>query len=92
MGRLCRFCAAECIPLEINLLGLRGGRCYPSERFFSLAAKEGAKAVIGCDAHESSFLRDADGVEACRALARRCGISVLETVPCKDPFALFKSR
>ena len=92
MERLCRFCAAEYIPLEINLLGLRGGRCYPSERFFRLAAKAGAKAVIGCDAHEIGFLRDTDGIEACLALARRCGIPVLETVPLRDPFALFKSQ
>ena len=92
MQRLCRFCAAREIPLEINLLGLRGGRCYPSERFFRIAAQSGAKAIIGCDAHESGFLRDTEGIEKCRALAERCGIPLLQTISCKDPFALLKTK
>ena len=39
--RLCRGAKALDIPLEINLLGFRGGRSYPCDRFFSIAAKEG---------------------------------------------------
>lgn len=39
------------LPLEVNMLGFRDGRNYPSDRFFSLASEMGASFVIGCDAH-----------------------------------------
>ena len=51
MRRLCREAKSCDIPLEINMLGLRQGRNYPSERFFRLVAEEGCKVVIGSDAH-----------------------------------------
>lgn len=52
MGRVCR-AAKECgIPLEINMLGLRQGRHYPSDRFFSVVAEENCSVVIGSDAHK----------------------------------------
>lgn len=40
------------IPLEINLLGVRGGRCYPTEKFWSTVGELSAPVTIGIDAHE----------------------------------------
>lgn len=48
------------IPLEINLLGIREGRVYPTERFFEIAGAEGAPITIGIDAHSPSALLDTD--------------------------------
>jgi histidinol-phosphatase (PHP family) len=46
------------IPLEINLLGIREGRCYPTERFWRIAAEEGAPVTVGIDAHSPSAILD----------------------------------
>lgn len=47
------------MPLEYNLLGLRAiceGRCsgigYPAQKFWELAAQEGAKVIMNVDAHQ----------------------------------------
>ena len=54
--RLCLASRDLDIPLEINLLGIRGSRHYPSDRFFSIAGKVGAPVTIGVDAHASNDL------------------------------------
>ena len=52
MRRLCREAKSCNIPLEINMLGLRQSRNYPSDRFFRLVAEESCPVVIGSDAHK----------------------------------------
>ncbi len=49
--RLCEGARDMNIPLEINFLGIRGGRHYPSIRFFEIAKKVGNKVIFGIDAH-----------------------------------------
>lgn len=57
-ARLCK-CAKELnIPLELNLLGIREGRTYPTEDFFEIASKMGNDIVIGYDAHSPSDFLD----------------------------------
>ena len=48
------------IPLEFNLLGLQTHRNYPNRLFWEMVAQEGAKAIIGFDAHQPAVLRDED--------------------------------
>ncbi len=56
--RLCK-CAKELnIPLEINLLGIREGRTYPSEDFFDIAKDVENDIIIGVDAHSPSAFLD----------------------------------
>ena len=58
MRRICQ-CAKRCnIPLEINFLGLREGRRYPSKRFFEIAAEEDCTIVLGSDAHSPDVVSD----------------------------------
>lgn len=84
MTRLCREANRYDMPLEINGLGLREGRYYPSESFFRIAAREGSKAIFGCDAHSPDTVGLADNYEEARRLADRCGIELIETtVPVK---------
>lgn len=53
--------AKDCgIPLELNLLGLMTKRNYPNRLFWEMVAEEGAKAIIGFDAHQPAVLRDED--------------------------------
>ena len=75
MHRLCRT-ARDCgTPLEINLLGIREGRPYPSERFWRIAAEEGNTVILGCDAHRPQDVRDRESEPAALALMERCGLT-----------------
>ncbi len=67
---LCRCVKALDIPLEYNVLGTlysdKGrfrGLGYPAHAFWETAAEEGAKCVIGVDAHDPSHLRNIEGFE-----------------------------
>lgn len=57
-GRLIELCKSMDIPLEINLLGVRDHRIYPSDDFFSLVGEIGAKVSIGTDAHSADVAYD----------------------------------
>lgn len=79
--RLCRYLSSKDIPVEINLLGVREGRHYTSERFLSIAQRCGNSAVIGCDAHFPTALSDPEPMEKCRALSEKYGLPLVETLP-----------
>ena len=71
--RLCLAAKKLQIPLEINLLGVRQGRHYPDERFFSIAAEVGNDIVIGADAHAPSEL-ETMGLEQAMDMVKRLGL------------------
>lgn len=81
MRRLCERCLALNIPLEINLLGLRTARHYPSDRFFRIAAEVGNPVVLGCDAHAPCDMAVPENVAEGYAMAERLGLRVLERLP-----------
>lgn len=56
--RLCKRAKQLNIPLELNLLGIREGRTYPSDDFFEVASKVGNDILIGYDAHSPSDFLD----------------------------------
>ncbi len=57
-SKLCLCAKKQNIPLELNLLGIREGRMYPTEDFFEIAAKVGNDIAIGYDAHSPSDFLD----------------------------------
>ncbi len=63
MTRLCEAAAKLDMPLEVNLLGMRGGRNYPNECFWEIAGRVGNRVVLGLDAHAPEDTRD-DASEA----------------------------
>lgn len=79
--RLCRYLKEKDIPVEINLLGLRDGRHYPSDRFFRIAQSVGNSAIIGCDAHFPEALSDPKPIEMCRLAAKTYGLPLVEFLP-----------
>ena len=81
MRRLCRAARETDTPLEINLLGIREGRQYPYERFWQIAAEEGNAVLLGFDAHRPEHLLDAASEREALALAKRCGLRLLDTLP-----------
>ncbi len=83
MRRLCETARACQVPLEINLLGLAEGRCYPNEAFWRIAGAAGCTAVLGCDAHRPAQLRVPALEARARAMAARCGVPVQQTLALK---------
>ena len=84
--RLCVNAKALNIPLEINLLGLREHRNYPSERFWEIAGALQCPAVFGCDAHSPQDVADPGNLRDAENFARRFGIVPEPDVPLKKPF------
>ena len=81
MQALCRDAKSCGIPLEINLLGIRSGRHYPAMRFWEIAAEEGCKVILGCDAHDPAALQDTAPEVTALELVRDLGLELLERVP-----------
>ena len=86
MARLCEKAKAVDVPLEINLLGLRQGRCYPSELFWPLAREAGCRVVLGCDAHDPNDVAAPEQVELALDFARRFGVVPEPQIALKKPF------
>ncbi len=76
--RLIRCAMDNRMPLEINLLGIQGGRHYPNPKFWPLVGELGAEVVIGCDAHEPSSLADNAAYDKALAMVERYGLRLVE--------------
>lgn len=53
-------CERSGTPIEINCLGLRQGRPYPSKELFKLSKEYNVKYVLGVDAHEPDNFNQKD--------------------------------
>lgn len=69
--KLCRAAVRLGLPLEINLLGVRGKRHYPRKSFWRVAAEEGVEVVVGFDAHNSLSAYDAESISVAMKLIER---------------------
>lgn len=80
MGELIRETANCGLCIELNLLGLREGRHYPSRRLLEIAAEENCPVILGYDAHSPEDLSD-DGIEdEVSKLTRGLNLNILDTV------------
>ena len=80
MKQLCRYARQADIPLELNLLGMRSGRHYPSVEFFALAAEEGCKIILGMDAHEPYDIQETESEQKALEIVRHFGLNLLDAV------------
>lgn len=76
--RLCEGAKRMGVPLEINLLGLRAGRHYPSREFFKIAAEVGNDIVIGSDAHSPRDVADVVSEKRALQMAKELGLKLVE--------------
>lgn len=76
------------MPIEYNLLGMATGRTYPRHQFWQEAARLGAVAVLGCDAHSPDRVANAAEIARARAYLDGLGIKITDEVRLARP--LFK--
>ncbi|MBR4961900.1 MAG: histidinol-phosphatase [Clostridia bacterium] len=84
-SRLIRCAMENDVPLEINMLGIAGGRHYPCEDFWALAGEMGASAVIGCDAHEPYALTMEDAYGRAMEIAQKYSLRLVRPT-LRSPF------
>lgn len=78
MKELCLVAKELDIPLEINLLGIRENRAYPTDAFWQVAGEVGCKAIFGCDAHKPEEMARPDDIEKGKFLADRFKVELIE--------------
>ena len=66
------------IPLEINFLGLREQRHYPSEVFLKIATEVGNDIIFGSDAHEPESVFDWKTEEKAKKIVQELGLHLIE--------------
>lgn len=76
------------IPLEINLLGLRERKNYPSPQFWEIVGEIRCPVVLGCDAHSPEDLAEPDNLREAEAFAKRFDICIEPDVRLRNPFQL----
>ena len=76
--RLCRAAKRFHVPLEINLLGIRSGRHYPSNEFFKIAVEEGNDVILGTDAHNPYVVCDPESEAQALKMVQTLGLHLLD--------------
>lgn len=84
---LCKSMKSMGIPAELNLLGFEQHRPYPSPRFWEIVAETGCPCIIGCDSHTVRTVADPHVVSHAKQYLAHFGLTPLETVPLRNPFA-----
>lgn len=74
MHRLCEAASDADVPLEINFLGIRQSRYYPTPAFLSIASEVGAPVTFGFDAHSPDVAYDGESFPKAMALVEKYGL------------------
>ncbi len=75
--RLCLASKELDIPLEINLLGIRNKKHYPSEDFWKIVGEIGAPVTIGYDAHASENFADIEQLIKANKLIKKYNLNYI---------------
>lgn len=78
MRRLCKAAKENHMPLELNLLGLRSNRYYPTDDFFAIAGEMGNDVILGSDAHEPESIAQKWDLSAAETMIEKHGLHLIE--------------
>lgn len=81
MRRICKASVKYNVPLEINMLGIRGDRHYPNEAFWKIAGEEGCSAILGFDAHTALDAYDSQSQKRAMEIVEKYNLKLVETLP-----------
>ena len=73
------------IPLEINFLGIRWHRHYPTDKFFRLVGEIGAPVCCGCDAHSPADSADFASFAIAKEMIEKYGLKYIASPELKKP-------
>jgi len=77
MRKICVASRELNIPLELNFLGIRGGRNYPNDNFWSIAGEEKSPVVCGLDAHSPKDSFDDKSFERATDIIAKNNLNIL---------------
>ena len=77
MRKICVASKEAGIPLEINFLGIRDNRNYPSALFWGIAGKEQCPVTFGCDAHSEKTAFDKESFEKAKELVKKYNLNYI---------------
>jgi len=83
--RLCNYFKEHDLPIEINLVGVKHGAHYPSDRLLRIANEVGNTGIIGVDAHYPDLLNDKASIELCKTVAANYGVPLIDYLPGLGP-------
>ena len=87
MREICIAAKELSVPLEVNLLGLHEHRNYPNDLFWHMVSETGCLVCMGCDAHAPERVGNPELIAEGEAFAKRFGITLLDELPLRNPFA-----
>ena len=80
MTRLCKEMKRLDIPLELNVLGAKEGRQYPSEAFWKIAAENDNRVIIGLDAHNPEGVKDVESYNKVMDIVRKYNLNLTDDI------------
>ncbi len=77
MTKICKASKQTGIPLEINFLGIRANRHYPTEAFWKIAGKEKCPVTFGFDAHDAYGACDLASLSKANELVKKYDLNYI---------------
>lgn len=77
MMRICEASRACGVPLEINFLGIREGRYYPTLSFWKMAGETQAPVTLGFDAHQPAAAGDLESARTAFDLVEKYNLNFI---------------
>lgn len=75
--RLCLAAKKLDIPLEINLLGIRNNKHYPTEKFWQIVGETGAPVTMGYDCHAPENFLDNEQLDKAYDLIKKYNLNYI---------------
>ena len=70
-------CKKYNIPLEINFLGIRTNRAYPTNKFWKIVGEEGAPVTFGLDSHSAIDAFDAPSLTKAKEMIKEFNLNYI---------------
>ena len=77
MRKICIASKEYKIPLEINLLGIRGNRNYPNDTFWKMVGEEQSPVTIGFDSHDINNAYDEASIVKAKAMIEKYNLNYI---------------
>ena len=76
--KICKASKEFNVPLEINFLGIRDKRNYPTEKFWAIAGQEGSPVIFGFDAHDVCGAADLGSLPKAMQICEKYNLNLLK--------------